>query len=536
MILPGETEAGTAGTQPCRGISRRAHRDDERGVRARSHSRLYIELSSTRAANLKRHYEEISPARRAPRLVQPPPSERIATQLRRIDEGNSEEWSWLTKTLTLEKYSEFYGDEGDDLRKLPGWVESDTSTHQHIASAAKKFVTNYRPAPVEYSQHTFGHWIIAAYLAFTLLYDLDIPFLESRDQDFWNRWTGLLLAYRFDHSRGVYRNLLSLVAKRHPIALTNGLTEVLTPELVDCSFLARLQDVWTPEIQNLLMEAVKSEALNCECSETILNLLLDQGSQEAEELAKSRATDASNPDRQVRAAVALLKHSTTGAQDCVWPLIQSSDELGKRIVEAASDFGAGPKAIRKWSDQAVGNLFIWIAKRYPYQENSGSVGGAVAVGTSETVRYLRDSLLTYLRNRGSAESVAALQRAGRELGADWMNWHVADAKNVGFRIAWNPITPSELLLLASARNRPNTWAANSLLVVALTVLINVLTGLITPSALHVQTKAFLVIGTILAILALIEPMYEARRSLLPLWIILLAADAAGYAIFRYFSA
>jgi hypothetical protein len=31
MILPGETEAGTAGTQPCRGITRRAHRADERG-------------------------------------------------------------------------------------------------------------------------------------------------------------------------------------------------------------------------------------------------------------------------------------------------------------------------------------------------------------------------------------------------------------------------------------------------------------------------------------------------------------------------
>ena len=31
MILPGETEAGTAGTQPCRGISRWAHRDDEPG-------------------------------------------------------------------------------------------------------------------------------------------------------------------------------------------------------------------------------------------------------------------------------------------------------------------------------------------------------------------------------------------------------------------------------------------------------------------------------------------------------------------------
>src|SRR5271169_6311128 len=31
MILPGETKAGTAGTQPCRGIARWAHRDDERG-------------------------------------------------------------------------------------------------------------------------------------------------------------------------------------------------------------------------------------------------------------------------------------------------------------------------------------------------------------------------------------------------------------------------------------------------------------------------------------------------------------------------
>jgi hypothetical protein len=31
MILPGETEAGPAETQPCRGISRWAHRDDEGG-------------------------------------------------------------------------------------------------------------------------------------------------------------------------------------------------------------------------------------------------------------------------------------------------------------------------------------------------------------------------------------------------------------------------------------------------------------------------------------------------------------------------
>ena len=31
MVWPGETEAGSAGKQPCRGIARRAHRDDAHG-------------------------------------------------------------------------------------------------------------------------------------------------------------------------------------------------------------------------------------------------------------------------------------------------------------------------------------------------------------------------------------------------------------------------------------------------------------------------------------------------------------------------
>ena len=31
MALPGKTEAGSAGKQPCRGIARRAHRDDDHG-------------------------------------------------------------------------------------------------------------------------------------------------------------------------------------------------------------------------------------------------------------------------------------------------------------------------------------------------------------------------------------------------------------------------------------------------------------------------------------------------------------------------
>ena len=44
MILPGETEAGSAGMRPCRGIPRRAHRDDagERGIHFSRSSQNHI--------------------------------------------------------------------------------------------------------------------------------------------------------------------------------------------------------------------------------------------------------------------------------------------------------------------------------------------------------------------------------------------------------------------------------------------------------------------------------------------------------------
>ena len=46
MILLGETEAGTAGTQPCRGIARWAHRDDDRQRRRTSFSRCFSIIGS----------------------------------------------------------------------------------------------------------------------------------------------------------------------------------------------------------------------------------------------------------------------------------------------------------------------------------------------------------------------------------------------------------------------------------------------------------------------------------------------------------
>lgn len=131
----------------------------------------------------------------------PSPSERISTLLERIDQGEVAFWSQLTLTLTLEPYSNRYGDEESDLRKLPGWLASDQKTRSLIVDAAKRFLLHFIPTPKEYSQQTFGHWIIAAYLAFVLLHGEDLPFLQTQEEEFWSRWSGLLISYKFDHGR-----------------------------------------------------------------------------------------------------------------------------------------------------------------------------------------------------------------------------------------------------------------------------------------------------------------------------------------------
>ena len=53
MTMPGETEAGSAGKQPCRGIARWAHRDDEAGVWARCPAPLPSHIGSKDPHTLK---------------------------------------------------------------------------------------------------------------------------------------------------------------------------------------------------------------------------------------------------------------------------------------------------------------------------------------------------------------------------------------------------------------------------------------------------------------------------------------------------
>ena len=143
-------------------------------------------------------------------------------------------------------------------------------------------------------------------------------------------------------------------------------------------------------------------------------------------------------------------------------------------------------------------------------------------------------MLTHLRNSGTAESVEALQRAGNELGAEWMKWHVVEAKNAGFRRGWQPASPSYVLSLAEEAESLASGQVGYRVAAVFALLLNLLAGLMIPSQLSGQSRVFLATGIALAALALMEKANQKRSLWFPLWIMLLLGDVAGYLVLRFF--
>jgi hypothetical protein len=233
-----------------------------------------------------------------------------------------------------------------------------------------------------------------------------------------------------------------------------------------------------------------------------------------------------DPEQQIVASAALLNSSADGGQALVLPLIKSSEELGKKILERVSDVGANVTFAAKWSEAAVGELFIWLAKQYPYSKDSDFKGGWV--GVAESVRYTRDALLTNLRNRGTAQAIAALDRAKNELDADWLKWYIGEAKTAVFWNSWRPISPLELLMLFEEKVRiSRRW---QILVAGLS---SYIVNLLTPASASIPTRLCLSSCALFFILGLLELTRRDKPWLYPLWFFIAAASLIALLFYHF---
>jgi hypothetical protein len=129
MTVPGETEAGSAGKQPCRGIAWRAHRDDEAGARGHNPAPLPNSIRSKDPHALKiparRAEYSLTENARSPFHAEPEHDD-LARALDHVDEGEQKLPIGLTELL--DDRGRLLGGARDDLIRFTqgGWLLSDS--------------------------------------------------------------------------------------------------------------------------------------------------------------------------------------------------------------------------------------------------------------------------------------------------------------------------------------------------------------------------------------------------------------------------
>lgn len=239
-------------------------------------------------------------------------------------------------------------------------------------------------------------------------------------------------------------------------------------------------------------------------------------------MAREYVEHRSNFERSVSSAILLIRYATERSWKPVWRVIQVDNAFGRRVAEGLTNFASSTSFATELSDDALGDLFIWLAEQYPYSEDREPGGGAFAVGSEEMARDLRNALLNSLKGRGTKQALEKLGLAKQKLGLDWLRWVVVDARQVHLRNIWDPIEPNALTGLLPTPNDLRLTAKWQEYVLA--GLIAFVVNLLTPISVGPATRFLFVLAVVLVGFVIVESMRKVRSWLLPLWIILLSTD------------
>ena len=125
-----------------------------------------------------------------------------------------------------------------------------------------------------------------------------------------------------------------------------------------------------------------------------------------------------NEEHRERARVAarvLLAHAEGAGWQHIWPIIKDEPEFGRSLVESVSRSARyDPVNLRQLTEEELADLFTWLARQYPPDEDP-QIDGMHSVDTRESVGRWRDSVLEEIKGRGTDRAVAAIRRLVRDL-------------------------------------------------------------------------------------------------------------------------
>lgn len=430
-----------------------------------------IELNSEIAIKSKARYEEILSWHKVEKdeeeLLTPTPKERVLDRVEKF-EGGDTDWFWrLNLEMTLKPNAKFYGDELEsDLTKLSGWQEADEETRIRIFEAAKKYILDGESQSEKWIwDNTIYRPAFASYRALKLISKFDADFIINLDKSVWGKWASSI--YFYPMSDGViseeatfHRQIIALTYKNAPERILEFLAMEIKKqnkkeENPHISF-GKLELCWDKKLKKVLKDSLVGYTLSDSLISQILAQLFELNDEDAEKLACDLIKypipkNERNQQLMIIGIKLLIQYGKMSCWEKIWKVFSKSPDFGKKIVESGV-FRFGRYGVGSLPEQQTADLFIWLSKHYPHNEDPDFSGEFMAhfVGPREETGSWRNSLLEHLKNKGSPESVSAIERIKEELPhLDWLKFTLLDAQENMRLNSWQPLSSGELLKIFS---------------------------------------------------------------------------------------
>ncbi len=480
---------------------------------------FYVKLDSEYANDLRQahkreqereaQHQEIE-NRRQRQLIDPPPLMRLEEVLNHCEQGEVKEW-WRTNIwLAANDYggfSDWYG----DIRQMPNWEQLDHITKERVLSLGVEFLFNTSPeTEMHLGQYFSWRPTHAAYRILFLLYDVgaEIPIAVLQ------RWMPAIVTFpdhfvRTGHQR--HNQFLAMMYENDGPGFRSCLRSFLDHWHTDLdigiveNYLMRFDGFCDDDLAQILVEYLDDPQIKPKHYASILNYLLQKHLpvaclRAADEFLKlhekyhiimnqipllcslrvdasvsklllarfiqAKLKEASNSRTESArfAAILIVSPVHDNWWYSIWDVIQTDVDFGRKIIETASEIHDDRRVARIGSqlpESEVADLYLWIAKQYPHEDDPELNGW---VSPRHTVSDWRNSILNQLAERGTSEALVQLERIAETYPNLYQLKRLQKfLRDHLYKNSWHPPQISDLLVLMDNNEKRFLQTDNQLL-------------------------------------------------------------------------
>lgn len=392
--------------------------------------------------------------------------DRVSRALADIEAGNLDGYWIATQLLEIDEKRRLREYFVSDLRALTGWELITESDRERLRAATPHYLAKADPKPERWFGKGSIYWPAwAGYRGLRLLADLEPAVFEGLGSDVWERWAPVIINWPREGMTRTGEPAFNeaMMARLHacvPRQVSTWVAKLLDRDLRSphgAIVLNRLDEVWGPELEEVILKRAKRTRLDPEKRTELLQFLVARGSvaalDHARRLITPGALAAGGRRRTLALKVAAMLAAERGARDWehTWALMQADEAFGRELVETLAP--AETQIATNLPAAEAAELYLWVEKRYPASEDPW-VEGVHSPSIREKVGRWRGRIAGVIASQGTREAIEALSRLITELPDHFgLRRYKRDAEEIRERAEWEPPRPQEVIVLSEDERR-----------------------------------------------------------------------------------